>query len=147
MCCASPHHTGPRPTDRPGEQEQPDKIYYKTIIGQEFDPKSLYEPIWQGSCKGFSSGSCRSCAKRLFWKGLRMGSRSHFLPAQEKPQKQASCRSFLWVHVVSAKEPFCQTFFRTASAPPEELLLQRSQSPAKQALYLLFMVSCKPLRL
>ena len=39
------------------------------------------------------------------------------------------------------KKPFCQTFFRTASAPPEELLLersqshfQRSQSPAKQAL-------------
>ena len=41
------------------------------------------------------------------------------------------------------KESFCQTFFRTTSAPPEELLLQRSQSrshfqrsqsPAKQAL-------------
>ena len=43
----------------------------------------------------------------------------------------------------SAKEPFCQTFSRTASAPPEELLIQRSQSrshfqrsqsPAKLAL-------------
>ena len=43
----------------------------------------------------------------------------------------------------SAKEPFCQTFSRTASAPPEKLLLQRSQSrshfqrsqsPAKQTL-------------
>ena len=42
----------------------------------------------------------------------------------------------------SAKEPFCQTFSRMASAPPEKLLLQRSQSrshfqrshnPTKQA--------------
>ena len=38
--------------------------------------KPHYEPLWQGSCRGFSSSSCRSCAKRLFWKGLRMGSQS-----------------------------------------------------------------------
>ena len=45
----------------------------------------------------------------------------------------------------SAKEPFCQTFSRTASAPPEELLLQRSQSHAKQALTVLVPIFFSPI--
>ena len=58
--------------------------------------------------------------------------------------RTASCCGFT---SSSAKEPFCQTFSRTALAPPEELLIQRSQSrshfqrsqsPTKQALSPLF---------
>ena len=119
-------------------------------------PKSftMLEPLWQGSCRGFSSGSCRSCAKRLFWKGFRMGSRSRAgaifclrRRSLKNELRAAPCCGFTSssskLPNIFQKKPFCQMFSRTASTPPEKLLLQRRQSrshfqrnqrPAKQAL-------------
>ena len=134
------------------------KLFYFTPFGRkrlqtapeaggEALPNGALEPLWQGSYRGFSSGSCWSCAKHLFWKGFRIGSRSRAgaifclrRRSLENELRAVPCCGFT---SSSAKEPFCQTFSKMASAPPEKLLLQRSQrrshfqrsqSPAKQAL-------------
>ena len=122
------------------------------------------KPVWQGSRRSFRFGSCKNCVKRLFWKGLRMGRRSRagaiFYLCRRSLKNELRAAPCCGFTSSSAKEPFCQMFSRTASAPPEKLLLQRSQShfqrsqsPAKQALRLgqttsihwkMFMLRYKP---